>query len=189
MAALLGDAASSGFSTTGVTDGSSSIEITTAPVVVGDTATFLIEFALTEEIIAALQVDPVILYDITLGADPDPTDGVTGGGAFESTFSTDGGFATTAGGFFNEFVSYGDSETVVATLDPGVVDALDSSLANGTVAVFQLNFNVLVEDTTDPTNATVFFDNVRTQSSVVIPEPASLGLLGMAGLGLMRRRK
>ena len=35
---------------------------------------------------------------------------------------------------------------------------------------------------------TAFYDDVKVQT-IPVPEPASLGLIGVAGLGLLRRRK
>ncbi|MEM8874821.1 MAG: PEP-CTERM sorting domain-containing protein [Planctomycetota bacterium] len=103
----------------------------------------------------------------------------------------------------DDFGSFGDGETE-SLLDFGVDSPIDTDLVetgpypgDGVYTVVVGPFNTVfggtlgeVEVLDDlPTEFVVNFDSDGVVTVAVIPEPASLGLLSVAGLGLIRRRR
>lgn len=175
------DVGSSGFSTTGVTDGASSYSVT--PNKTGASFLLKIDLLTNPSVLTALQANPVIQYDITFPIDANPADGFNGVGTVVIANSLVGGFdASSPGAYYNTYVPYnGSTITTTYTFLPAVI----AGLADPTNTYSEITLGLNVQAT--EALPTAFFDNIFVVSAV--PEPSSMALLGLGSFALLGRRR
>ena len=180
------DIASSGFDTIGASDGTGSYRVQANKT----GATFLLKINLLSnpDVLAALQVDPTIMFDLTIPVDGDPNDTQNGVGTvvIANADPANGGGGFQALTYYGDYVPYGGATTTYSyTFPESVIDQLDSPGVTYSEITFGIN-----SDPSTVAQADLYFDNIRTAATPV-PEPTSLLLLSMtavAGITVRRRR-
>jgi len=168
------------FSTIGVSDGSMSYGVEGQPATAGAGAKEYIAINFSAEAIAALASKPTLKWETTIPDDDNPNDSVTESSTFFTSVTSTGGYDF-YGSFNRETVPYdGTTVTTSYTFNP-VKLAILGAEATAPGGYVQLRFGL---NSFDPAAPVAYFDNFR-----LVPEPASMALLGMGGLACFCRRR